>query len=58
MTWTRAGLRSPGHSEGGTVAMLAAAREKKIGSLVLMATSGITGADLMLEQQRASARSC
>ena len=41
-----------GHSEGGTIAMLAAAREKKIGSLVLMATSGTTGADLILEQQQ------
>ncbi len=40
-----------GHSEGGTIAMLAAEREKKIGSLVLMATSGSTGADLILEQQ-------
>jgi pimeloyl-ACP methyl ester carboxylesterase len=41
-----------GHSEGGMIAMLAAAREKKIGSLVLMGTSGTTGADLVLEQQR------
>jgi uncharacterized protein len=41
-----------GHSEGGMIAMLAAAREKKIGSLVLMATSGTSGADLILEQQQ------
>ena len=41
-----------GHSEGGTIAMLAADREKKISALVLIATSGTTGADLMLEQQR------
>jgi pimeloyl-ACP methyl ester carboxylesterase len=41
-----------GHSEGGTIAMQAAAREKKIAALVLMATPGITGADLLLEQQR------
>jgi pimeloyl-ACP methyl ester carboxylesterase len=41
-----------GHSEGGTIAMLAAEREKRIGSLVLVATSGTTGADLILEQQR------
>jgi uncharacterized protein len=40
-----------GHSEGGTIGMLAAEREKKIGSLILMATSGSTGADLILEQQ-------
>jgi pimeloyl-ACP methyl ester carboxylesterase len=41
-----------GHSEGGMIAMLAAGREKKIGSLVLMGTSGTSGADLILEQQR------
>jgi uncharacterized protein len=41
-----------GHSEGGMIAMLAASREKKIGSLVLMATSGTSGADLILEQQQ------
>jgi pimeloyl-ACP methyl ester carboxylesterase len=41
-----------GHSEGGLVAMLAAAREKKIDSLVLVATPGSTGGDLVLEQQR------
>ncbi|MEP6914034.1 MAG: alpha/beta fold hydrolase [Acidobacteriota bacterium] len=41
-----------GHSEGGAVAMLAAAREKKIASLVLVAAPGSSGADLVLEQQR------
>jgi pimeloyl-ACP methyl ester carboxylesterase len=41
-----------GHGEGGMIAMLAASREKKIGSLVLMATSGTSGADLILEQQQ------
>jgi pimeloyl-ACP methyl ester carboxylesterase len=41
-----------GHSEGGTIGMQAAAREKKIASLVLMATPSTTGADLLLEQQR------
>jgi hypothetical protein len=41
-----------GHSEGGAVAILAARREKKIGSLVLMATPGTTGAELILEQQQ------
>jgi pimeloyl-ACP methyl ester carboxylesterase len=41
-----------GHSEGGSVAMLAATREKKIDSLVLIATIGSTGAELILEQQR------
>jgi hypothetical protein len=41
-----------GHSEGGSVAMIAAAREKKIASIVLVAATGSTGADLVLEQQR------
>ena len=41
-----------GHGEGGMIAMLAAEREKKIGTLVLMATAGTSGADLLLEQQR------
>ena len=41
-----------GHSEGGSVGMLAATRESKIASLVLMATIGSVGADLILEQQR------
>ncbi len=41
-----------GHSEGGSVAMIAATREKKIDSLVLIATIGSTGAELILEQQR------
>jgi len=41
-----------GHSEGGMIAMLAADREDKVGSLVLIATSGTTGAELILEQQQ------
>jgi uncharacterized protein len=41
-----------GHSEGGWVALLAAAREKRIGRLALLATPGTTGAELVLEQQR------
>ena len=41
-----------GHSEGGAVAMLAAAREQKISSLVLIAAPGTPGAELILEQQR------
>lgn len=43
-----------GHSEGGAMAMLAAAREKKIASVVLMAAMGTRGVDLILEQQRYS----
>jgi pimeloyl-ACP methyl ester carboxylesterase len=41
-----------GHSEGGAVAMIAAAREDDIGSLVLIAAPGTKGADLILEQQQ------
>jgi uncharacterized protein len=41
-----------GHSEGGAVAMLAAARENKISSLILLAAPGTAGSELILEQQR------
>lgn len=39
-----------GHSEGGSVAMLAASREKKIDALALVATIGTTGAELNMTQ--------
>jgi uncharacterized protein len=39
-----------GYGDGGAVAMLAAAREKRIASLVLVATVGTTGAELNMEQ--------
>lgn len=45
-------LTAVGHSEGGAVGMIAAGREKKIKGLVLVATPGSTGAELILEQQR------
>ena len=41
-----------GHSEGGWVALLAASKENKIAGLALIATPGIVGAELVLEQQR------
>jgi pimeloyl-ACP methyl ester carboxylesterase len=41
-----------GHREGGWIALLAAAREHKIRSLVLVATPGTTGSELVMEQQR------
>jgi pimeloyl-ACP methyl ester carboxylesterase len=41
-----------GHSEGGAVGMLAAGREQKIASLVLIASPGTTGAELILRQQQ------
>jgi alpha-beta hydrolase superfamily lysophospholipase len=43
-----------GHSEGGAVGMLAAAREKKISALTLMSSMGTRGVDLILEQQQYS----
>jgi alpha-beta hydrolase superfamily lysophospholipase len=39
-----------GHSEGGSVGMLAAARDKRIAALALVATIGVTGAELNLAQ--------
>ena len=45
-------LAVAGHSEGGAVAMLAAGRTDQIKSLVLIATPGTAGSDLILEQQR------
>jgi pimeloyl-ACP methyl ester carboxylesterase len=39
-----------GHSEGGAVAMLAAARQKDIKALALISTTGATGAELNLAQ--------
>jgi dipeptidyl aminopeptidase/acylaminoacyl peptidase len=41
-----------GHSEGGAVAMIAAAREDEIASLVLLAAPGTRGSELILEQQQ------
>ena len=51
-------IAAVGHSEGGSVAMLAAAKDKQIAALVLVATIGVTGAELNLEQvKRALERS-
>ncbi len=41
-----------GRGDGGSVAMIAARREGDIASLVLIATPGTIGGDLILEQQR------
>lgn len=41
-----------GHGEGGWIALLAASREKKIASLVLLAAPGLPGTELILEQQQ------
>jgi pimeloyl-ACP methyl ester carboxylesterase len=40
-----------GHSEGGNVAMMAADRDKRIAGIVLIAAPGVSGADLVLQQQ-------
>jgi pimeloyl-ACP methyl ester carboxylesterase len=39
-----------GHGEGGSVAMVAASKDKKIGALVLISTTGVSGAELNLER--------
>jgi pimeloyl-ACP methyl ester carboxylesterase len=41
-----------GHSEGGLVALMAAAKEKRIAAVGLIATPGSTGADTVLAQQQ------
>jgi hypothetical protein len=40
-----------GHGEGGLVALTAAGQEKRVAALVLLATPGVSGADLVLQQQ-------
>jgi len=41
-----------GHSEGGSVAMIAAAKDKRIAAVALVATPGVTGAEIVLAQQK------
>lgn len=41
-----------GYSQGGGVAMLAAARQKEIDGIVTLATAAASGGDVLLEQQR------
>ena len=41
-----------GHSEGGLVALMAAAKDKRITAVGLIATPGMTGADVVLAQQK------
>jgi uncharacterized protein len=41
-----------GHSEGGAVALLAAAKDTRIAALVLASASGVSGSDLILAQQK------
>ena len=41
-----------GHSEGAWIAMTAAARDRRVAAVALVAGAGTTGAELVLEQQR------
>jgi len=41
-----------GHSEGGLVALIAAAKDRKIAAVGLISTPGMTGADVALAQQK------
>ncbi len=41
-----------GHSEGGLVALIAAAKDKHVAAVVLIATPGMSGSDVVLAQQR------
>jgi pimeloyl-ACP methyl ester carboxylesterase len=41
-----------GHSEGGAVALLAAADDKRIAAVGVIAANGVKGSDLILEQQQ------
>ena len=43
-----------GYDQGGSVAMTAAARDEDIKALILAATPGVKGTELVLEQQRAA----
>jgi hypothetical protein len=45
-------IAAVGHSEGGAVALLAAAQDRRIAAIVLMATAGVSGNDLILAQQQ------
>jgi len=41
-----------GHSEGGAVALMAAAKDKRIAAVAVIGSNGITGAELVLAQQQ------
>ena len=49
----RARVTVLGHAEGGWIAMVVARRERRVDNLVLVGTPGTTGAELVMEQQRA-----
>src|SRR5262249_39774266 len=41
-----------GHSEGGSVALIAAGKDKRIAAVALVATPGVPGAEIVLAQQK------
>jgi uncharacterized protein len=41
-----------GHSEGGAVGLVAAAKDRRVATLVLLAATGVSGNDLVLAQQK------
>jgi dipeptidyl aminopeptidase/acylaminoacyl peptidase len=41
-----------GHSEGGAVALIAAGKEKRIAAVAVLATAGVSGAEIILAQQQ------
>jgi len=41
-----------GHSEGGAVALMAAAKDKRIAAIAVIGTNGVPGAELVLAQQQ------
>jgi pimeloyl-ACP methyl ester carboxylesterase len=41
-----------GHSEGGAVALMAAAKDKRIAAVGVIGASGVTGSELVLEEQQ------
>jgi pimeloyl-ACP methyl ester carboxylesterase len=45
-------IAAVGHSEGGDVALLAAAKEKRIAAVGLIATPGVAGTEIVLAQQQ------
>jgi uncharacterized protein len=45
-------IMAVGHSEGGAVALLAAAKDRRIAAVALLATTGVTGSELILAQQQ------
>jgi len=40
-----------GHGEGGLISLMTAAAEKRVSAVVLLATNGVSGSDLVLQQQ-------